>query len=132
VIRSASRSIPREPFTAYNDLAWAGGQLNSNITMITSANGGSGLPSSGQLIDFATGSGTGVTPTVAGGTFDGDGNVSGFATSSAGGVIVRRAPVTATYTLDSDCTGTLTFEAAQAHWDIVVTREKREDVHPSG
>jgi hypothetical protein len=56
--------------------------------------------------------------------FDGEGNVSGFAASSAGGVIVRRAPVTATYTLDSDCIGTLTFEAAQAHWDIVVTRKK--------
>jgi hypothetical protein len=44
---------PAGALTAYNDLAWAGGQLNSNITMITSANGGSGLPSSGQLIDFA-------------------------------------------------------------------------------
>ena len=53
-------------FTAYNDLAWAGGQLNSNITRITSPNGGSGLPSSGQLIDFTTGGGTGVT-------LDGDG-----------------------------------------------------------
>ena len=63
---------PAGAFTAYNDLAWAGGQLN--ITMITSANGGSGLPSSGQLIDFATGRGTGVTPTVTGGTFDGDGH----------------------------------------------------------
>jgi hypothetical protein len=62
---------PAGAFTAYNDLAWAGGQ---HITMITSANGGSGLPSSGQLIDFATGSGTGVTPTVTGGTFDGDGH----------------------------------------------------------
>src|SRR5262249_49248798 len=58
-------------FTAYNDLAWAGGQLNSNIPRITSPNGGSGLPSSGQLIDFATGGGTGVTLTVTGGSFDG-------------------------------------------------------------
>ena len=56
--------------------------------------------------------------------------MSGFATSSAGGVIVRRAPVTATHTLDSDCTGTLTFEAAaQAHWDIVVTRGGREGAY---
>src|SRR5262249_26230151 len=46
-------------FTAYNDLAWAGGQLNSNITRITSPNGGAGLPSSGQLIAFSTGGGGG-------------------------------------------------------------------------
>src|SRR5262245_56401861 len=58
-------------FTAYNDLAWAGGQLNSNITRITSPNGGSGLPSSGPLIDFATGGGAGGTLTVKGGTYDG-------------------------------------------------------------
>src|SRR5262245_21859916 len=68
-------------FTAYNDLAWAGGQLNSNITRITSPNGGSGLPSSGQLIDFATGGGTGVTLTVTGGSFDG----SSQATQLSGG-----------------------------------------------
>jgi hypothetical protein len=57
-MRSASR-YPAGAFTAYNDLAWAGGQLNSNITMIISANGGLGLRSSGQLIDFATSRGTG-------------------------------------------------------------------------
>jgi hypothetical protein len=60
-------------FTAYNDLAWASGQLTSNITTITSPNGGSGLPSSGQLVDFATGLPTPVslTLTVSGGTFNG-------------------------------------------------------------
>src|SRR5262249_56247253 len=35
---------PAGAFTAYNDLAWAGGQLNSNITIITSPNGGAGAP----------------------------------------------------------------------------------------
>src|SRR5262244_2806578 len=72
---------PAGAFTAYNDLAWAGGQLNSNITRITSPNGGSGLPSNGQLIDFATGGGTGVTLTVTGGSFDG----SSQATQLSGG-----------------------------------------------
>ncbi len=57
-------------FTAYNDLAWGPGQRQHNITMITSPNGGSGLPSSGELIDFHTGQRTGVTLTVAGGEFD--------------------------------------------------------------
>ena len=59
-------------FTAYNDLAWGTGQLSSNITRITSPNGGSGLPSSGQLLDHATGLPTPVSLTVAGGSFVGD------------------------------------------------------------
>ena len=54
-------------FTAYNDLAWGTGQLSSNITTITSPNGGSGLPSSGQLLDFGTGLPTPVSLTVTGG-----------------------------------------------------------------
>ena len=59
-------------FTAYNDLSWGTGQLNNNITTITSPNGGSSQPSIGELINFTTGSGTGVTLTVTGGLFDGD------------------------------------------------------------
>jgi hypothetical protein len=57
--------------TSYNDLAWGTGQLETNITKITSPNGGSGLPSTGQLVDVSTGSPTQVTLTVTGGTFDG-------------------------------------------------------------
>ena len=34
-------------FTAYNDLAWGTGQLETNITKITSDVGGSGLPNAG-------------------------------------------------------------------------------------
>ncbi|GJL69814.1 MAG: hypothetical protein NPIRA06_24490 [Nitrospirales bacterium] len=56
-------------FTAYNDLAWGTGQLETNITKFTSPNGGSGLPATGLLKDFATGLDTGVTMTVAGGQF---------------------------------------------------------------
>ncbi len=39
-------------FTAYNDLAWGTGQLETNITKITSPNGGSGLPSTGFTEGF--------------------------------------------------------------------------------
>ena len=60
-----------ESFTAYNDLAWGTVQATTNITRITSPNGGSELPSSGQLINFATGTETGVTLAVTGGDFDG-------------------------------------------------------------
>lgn len=62
---------PATSFTAYNDLAWGTGQLNTNITTITTATGGSGLPSSGELLDFTTGNGTGVTLSVTGGNFNG-------------------------------------------------------------
>jgi hypothetical protein len=58
--------------------------------------------------------------------FDGQGNVSGFGTFSAGGTIVRRQPVTATYTLDSDCTGTFTFVPGMPGWELVVTRDGSE------
>ena len=57
-------------FAAYNDLGWGDGQLTSNITRITSPDGGSGLPSTGELVDFDTGLGTGVNLSVTGGTFD--------------------------------------------------------------
>jgi hypothetical protein len=61
-----------EDFTAYNDLAWGTGQLETNITKITSPVGGSGLPSTGLLKDFTSGLDTGVTLTVTGGQFIGD------------------------------------------------------------
>jgi hypothetical protein len=54
-------------WTAYNDLSWYAGQLATNITTITSPTNTAGLPSSGELIDYATGTGTGVTLTVTGG-----------------------------------------------------------------
>ena len=54
-------------------------------------------------------------------TFDGDGNLSNFGTSSAGGEISRRVATTGTYTLDSDCTGTL--QVPGANWDVFVSRD---------
>ena len=58
-------------FAAYNDLGWATGQLEGNITKFTSPNGGSGLPTSGDLIDFTSGADTGVDLTVTGGDYNG-------------------------------------------------------------
>ncbi len=58
-------------FIAFNDLAWRLGQRDENITKITSPIGGSGFPSSGELVDRASGLATGVTLTVEGGTYDG-------------------------------------------------------------
>jgi hypothetical protein len=71
-------------FTAYNDLAWGTGQLSSNITTITSPNGGSGLPSSGQLLDFGTGLPSPVSLTVTGGSFIGDGQAAQGANPASG------------------------------------------------
>jgi hypothetical protein len=58
-------------FLAYNDLAWGTGQLTTNITTITSPSGGSGQPSSGQMLDFATGLPTPVLLSVTGGNYNG-------------------------------------------------------------
>ena len=46
-------------WNAYNDLAWRSGQLSTRITLFTDGN-------SGQLVDYATGNGVGVTLTVGG------------------------------------------------------------------
>jgi hypothetical protein len=64
-----SSVAPPVGFTAYNDMAWRTGQLQNNITRITSPNGGSSLPSSGTLVDYYTGDSTGVTLTITGGSF---------------------------------------------------------------
>ena len=61
-------------FRAFNDLAWGGGQLKSSITRITSPAGGWFMPSTGELLDYATGVGTGVTLTVTGGIYNGGGH----------------------------------------------------------
>ena len=71
VMGTGSAAAASAGFTAYNDLAWGTGQLETNITKITSPNGGSGLPSTGQLVDFTTGNPTPVTLTVTGGSFNG-------------------------------------------------------------
>jgi hypothetical protein len=64
--------------------------------------------------------------TIAIWNFDGQGNMSGFGTSSSGGHIRRRLPLQATYTLDSDCTGTFTFSEGGAGWELFVTTNGNE------
>ncbi len=71
-------------FTAYNDLAWAPGQRDHHITMITSPHGHSGLPSHGELIDFYTGLPTGIRLTVAGGEFDPESHISASGRANRG------------------------------------------------
>ncbi|MBN1674321.1 MAG: chitobiase/beta-hexosaminidase C-terminal domain-containing protein, partial [Kiritimatiellae bacterium] len=51
---------PELLFTAYNDLMWASGQLSANITLYTAYTGG-GLPGSGHLVDYASGTNVSVT-----------------------------------------------------------------------
>lgn len=70
---------------------------------------------------------TGV-PQVVGGlrTFDGAGNISGTATVNAGGTIIR-ARATGEYTVDADCTGTMT-NAGTRNYDIFVAADGSEMV----
>ena len=73
--------VETEGFAAYNDFGWVPGQMEDRLTKITSPNGGSGLPSSGVLVDRETGLETGVTLTVEGGTYGGP--IHGIAGSGA-------------------------------------------------
>jgi FG-GAP-like repeat len=70
--------------TSYNDLAWGTGQLDTNITTFTSPVGGSGLFSSGQLKNFATGNATAVTLAVTGGFYNGASNATQGANPTTG------------------------------------------------
>ena len=59
--------------------------------------------------------------------FDGAGKVSGKQSSSRGGKIGREK-LQGTYTLDADCSGTMTFGSVanpggQIHWDVYVTQD---------
>jgi hypothetical protein len=60
--------------------------------------------------------------------FDGAGKFSGKQSSSRGGKIGREK-LQGTYTLDADCTGTMTFESlltyGQVHWDLYVTEDRK-------
>ena len=58
-------------------------------------------------------------------TFDGAGNLSSFFTVSAGGNILRGQTITGTYTLESDCSGTLHFEDGR-NFDLFVSRDGSE------
>jgi len=63
-------ALHAELWSAYNDFAWATGQLNTNITRYTSPSGThTGLTSSGPLVKFSDGSTTGITLTITGGTY---------------------------------------------------------------
>jgi hypothetical protein len=60
-------------------------------------------------------------------SFDGVGNVTGKQSSSRGGKIGREK-LQGTYTLDRDCSGTMTFGSVakpdgQIHWDVYVTQD---------
>ena len=59
--------------------------------------------------------------------FDGEGKVSGKQSSSRGGKIGHEK-LQGTYTLDADCSGTMTFGSvanpgAQIHWDVYVSQD---------
>ncbi len=64
-------------------------------------------------------------------TFDGEGNMSAVASQSRNGAISQHVPATGTYTLDSDCTGTMTRigpSGVPVHWDIFVAVDGSEGV----
>ncbi len=63
---------PPEDWTAYNDTGFPSGDVpDTDITTFTSPNGGSGHRRSGELVDYATGYGTGAFLTITGGSYNG-------------------------------------------------------------
>ena len=68
---------------------------------------------------------TAFIPIIGGGlvTFDGSGNLSASETVSLGGLILP-VNVPGTYTVNSDCTGSLT--TSRAHLNLVIVRNGRE------
>ncbi|TMA42126.1 MAG: hypothetical protein E6J82_10305 [Deltaproteobacteria bacterium] len=58
-------------------------------------------------------------------TFDGEGKMSGVSSQSRGGAIVVRRIVAATYTLDSECMGTITFSGGEK-FDLFIARDGTE------
>jgi len=88
--------------------------------------GGYGLKFSGFFTRGTTPAAIGNFTPVAGGglmTFDGRGGLTDFGTVSIGGQIVQ-LNVSGTYTVNPDCTGTLTTPAA--HLSFVIVRNGRE------
>jgi hypothetical protein len=61
--------------------------------------------------------------------FDGTGKFLGKQTSLRHKVALQRESLSGTYTLDADCTGTMTLEGQQggtAHWDVYVTDDGKK------
>jgi hypothetical protein len=61
--------------------------------------------------------------------FDGAGQFSGKQTSVRYKTTIQREALKGTYTLDADCTGTLTLEGqlgGPAHWDVFVTGDGKK------
>ena len=58
-------------------------------------------------------------------TFGGEGKMSGVSSQSRGGVIFSGRNVSATYTLDSDCMGIITFSGGE-RFDLFIARDASE------
>ncbi len=61
--------------------------------------------------------------------FDGSGKFLGKQTSLRDTMSLQREALKGTYTLDADCTGTMTLEGQQggmAHWDVFVTSDGKK------
>ena len=89
-------------------------------------NGRYGLTFSGYSTNGAVPAPINAFVPVAGGglvTFDGDGNLSASETVNLGGKILS-VNLPGTYTVNSDCTGSLT--TANAHLNLVIVRNGRE------
>jgi len=91
---------PGLAFTAYNDLAWFSGQLNTQLTCYTTTNGGSGASPVGQLVDSETGAALPVALTVTGG---------GIPNAGQGADAAAGTDADLVFGGNVDCAGTVTY-----------------------
>lgn len=59
-------------------------------------------------------------------TLDGSGSLRGTVSLSFNGTVTRGIPFSGSYSINSDCTGTLTFFGSSVHFDIVITPDGRQ------
>ena len=98
---------------------------------IATLHGSFGYTSTGTLLDsYVPAPYAGPFAEVGRQTFDGKGNTNATATVSSNGNILQQATIQGTYTVNADCTGSMTLYVVQfqstVHADFVIDRDAAE------
>ena len=107
MLKATPKSV--QNFVAYNDLAWLSGQATAKITTYTTPSNSDGLPTSGALVDYNSGTTLGATLTVEGG----GGGVQSYGQHPASGTDAYGV-----FNGVVDCDGQIGYSAAD---DLVLT-----------
>ena len=103
--------------------------LGASLLMLPKAQGAQEQCSVGKLQGRYVFTGQGSNVHYGAFDFDGAGQFSGKQTSVRYKTSIQREALNGTYTLEADCTGTLTLEGqlgGPAHWDVFVTSDGKK------